>query len=394
MAGMARDARAAGGGVAGGGMTQRRTGDRLFWSVVGVSAALIVLTLVASQFVPAPPHAPPGARTLPRIPRAPATAGELLRTLGVGSLIWYACFASAPLFIWLSRRLPFDRKRWMVSLAGHLTVIVALAALTACLQYYLSYRGSPLAPRLAEFFKIGMITGTLPFVTVATAAHALAAWSRAHERELEAERIRSQLAESRLEALTAQLQPHFLFNTLQGISTLIGRDAAAADAMLASLSDLLREVLHRGQQREVTLCEELRVLAPYLDISRRRFGERLTITVSQDDAVDSALVPFFVLQPLVENALHHGISSHAGAGTIAIEARRVGHRLLLSVADDGPGIVVPDARRGIGLANTKARLRELYGDAHALELGRPAGGGFRVTVAIPYRERASEARSP
>jgi LytS/YehU family sensor histidine kinase len=100
-----------------------------------------------------------------------------------------------------------------------------------------------------------------------------------------------------------------------------------------------------------------------------------------------ALVPFFILQPLVENALHHGISSHAGAGSIEIAARRTGDQLQLSVSDDGPGTVTPDAQRGIGLANTSARLRELYGDAHTLELGRPPEGGFRVKVAIPYRER-------
>jgi LytS/YehU family sensor histidine kinase len=214
---------------------------------------------------------------------------------------------------------------------------------------------------------------------------------RAQERELEAERIRSQLAESRLEALTAQLQPHFLFNTLQGISTLIARDPVAADRMLTSLSDLLREVLRRGDTREVELGEELRVLESYLDISRTRFGERLTVTVDVEACAERALVPFFILQPLVENALHHGISSHAGAGSIEIGARRDGERLLLTVADDGPGTVAPDAQRGIGLANTRARLEELYGRANSLELGRPPEGGFRVSVAIPYRERPGTA---
>ena len=135
------------------------------------------------------------------------------------------------------------------------------------------------------------------------------------------------------------------------------------------------------------------MLERYLDISRRRFGDRLTVTIAADDSTGRALVPFFILQPLVENALHHGISSHAGAGSIEIAARREGDRLVLAVTDDGPGIVVPDARRGIGLANTTERLQELYGDAHAIELGRPAagGGGFRVTVAIPYRVRENGA---
>jgi len=160
--------------------------------------------------------------------------------------------------------------------------------------------------------------------------------------------------------------------------------------MLTSLSDLLREVLRRGEKREVELSEELRVLESYLDISRTRFGDRLSVTVDVDDAAERALVPFFILQPLVENALHHGISSHAGAGSIEIAARRAGDRLRLSVSDDGPGIVTPDAQRGIGLANTRARLQEMYGAAHSLDLGRPPEGGFRVDVTIPYRQRVAE----
>jgi LytS/YehU family sensor histidine kinase len=320
----------------------------------------------------------------------------LLRRLGERSLIWYAFFASAPLFVWMSRRLPFDRRRWVSSLVVHLVVIVLIAIATAWLQHRLTYRGVPIAPPLGAYLKIAMITGTLPFLTVAAGAHALEARARAHERELEAERMRSQLAESRLEALTAQLQPHFLFNTLQGISTLIARDPVAADQMLASLSDLLREVLRRGEKREVELAEEVRVLESYLDISRRRFGDRLSVTVSVDDAVTGALVPFFILQPLVENALHHGISSHAGAGWVEIGGRRERGSLILSVTDSGPGTVTPDASRGIGLTNTKARLQELYGSAHAFEMRRVSEngrGGFRVSIAIPYRVRDDGARA-
>lgn len=364
-----------------------RKGDRLFWGVVIASAGLVVLTLIASQFTAGPPALPAGirpGRMLPRVAAPPANPRELLRSLGIGSIIWYACFASAPLFIWMSRRLPFDRRRWPSSLGVHVVVIALLAVVTAWLQFHLTYRGSPMAPPLIGYLKVGVIAGTLPFLTVAAAAHALEARSRAHERELESARMRSQLAESRLEALTAQLQPHFLFNTIQGISTLIGRDPAAADAMLTNLSDLLREVLRRGEQREVELAEELRVLEPYLEISRRRFGERLSITVHVDAEAARGRVPFFILQPLVENALHHGISSHAGSGTIDIAARRDGDRLVLSVTDDGPGIVVPDAGRGIGLANTKARLHEMYDGNHTLELGRRAEGGFRVEVSIPF----------
>jgi two-component sensor histidine kinase len=364
----------------------RRSRDRLLWTVVGVSAALLVLTFIASRFVAAPPRPPGGGRLLPRVGAPPTTPGELLRTLGVGSLIWDSCFLSAPLFVWIARRFPLEPGRRALSAAVHCAVIGSIAAATAVFQFKLTYREANFAPPLGAFVQISLITGVLPFITVALAAHALDARSRAQERTLETERVRSQLAESRLEALTAQLQPHFLFNTLQGISTLIARDPVAADKMLTSLSELLREVLRRGERREIELNEELRVLESYLEISRARFGDRLSIDVNADDATQRALVPFFILQPLVENAIHHGISSHAGAGRVEIGARREGDRLVLTVSDDGPGIVTTDAQRGIGLANTKARLEELYGRSQRLELSRPDHGGFQVLVSIPFRE--------
>src|SRR4051794_39168404 len=271
---------------------------------------MIAMRFVASTFI-RPPPIPPGAIALPRMRGpAPTSVSDLLRGLGVGSIVWYACFAAAPLFLWMSRHLPFDRRRWARSLAAHVLVIALLALATAWLQYRIEYHGLPYGPPLGMYLSIGLVAGTLPFVTVAAAAHAIDARARAHERALEAERVRSQLAESRLASLTAQLQPHFLFNTLQGISTLIRTDPIGADAMLGSLSDLLREVLRRGAQRGTALREELGVLEPYLDISRRRFGERLTVRVDIDPSVDRAIVPFFVLQPLVENALDHGVSSH------------------------------------------------------------------------------------
>jgi LytS/YehU family sensor histidine kinase len=289
----------------------------------------------------------------------------------------------------MSRARPIDRAHWRQSVAIYLAVIVALVVAAALVQYRVSYSGFP-SPPLSLYLRSALLTGALPFLTVAAATQAVEARTRAHERELDAARVRGQLAEARLEALTAQLQPHFLFNTLQGISTLITRDPIAADKMLTSLSDLLREVLRRGERREVDLDEELRVLEPYLDISRWRFGDRLTVRTDADADSRRALVPFFILQPLVENAVHHGVSSRAGPATIHIEAARAGDRLWLAVTDDGPG-TPPDTKPGIGLTNTKARLDELYGDRHTLELDRPPGGGFRVRVGIPYRDRQNGA---
>src|SRR5688572_4425750 len=243
---------------------QQRTGNRVLWIVFGASVLVTLLTLLATHLIPPPPPPRGMGPVLPRMRMPPRDTGALLRVMGIGSLTWYACVLSAPLFVVMSRSLPFDRRRWVSSLALYLLAIVALVTLTAVLQHRLSYGGSPMAPPLGVFVRAALLTGTLPFIAVAAATHALEARTRARDRELDAAHMKSQLAEARLEALTAQLQPHFLFNTLQSISTLITHDPAAADRMLTSLSDLLREVLRRGE-REVPLDEELRVLEPYLD---------------------------------------------------------------------------------------------------------------------------------
>src|SRR4051812_42797185 len=139
-----------------------RSRDRLLWSVVGAAVVLTIAMRVVASFAtePRPPRMPPGAITLPRMGgRPPTSVRDLLHTLGVGSIIWYACFVSAPLFFWMGRRLPFDRRRWMRSVVAHLVVIVALATLTAWIQYRLNYHGSPLAPPLSAYLQVGLITG-------------------------------------------------------------------------------------------------------------------------------------------------------------------------------------------------------------------------------------------
>lgn len=366
-----------------------RSADRVMRGVLAASAGLALLTFIAAQFVTPLPILG-GGRALPRVPRPPTTFGDTLRILGVGSLAWYAAFLSAPLFVWSARRFPLDRRGRTTSIAVHVVLVALLTVLTSWGQYEMTFGGLSEAPALGGYVRVGLITGMLPFLAVGAIVHAVVAIARAHDRELEAQRMRAQLAESRLEALTARLQPHFLFNTLQGISTLIARDPAAADAMLSSLSDLLREVLRRGQRREVELQEELAVLQPYLDISRRRFGDRVSFEIDVPDTIGRALVPFFVLQPLVENALRHGIEARSGKGVVSVHATRDGRSLFLTVTDDGPGADNSTNGRGIGLTNTEARLRELYGADQSLAIDRPADGGYRVRIAIPYRERVTE----
>lgn len=375
-------------------MDPEQPARRAFWISVAVSLAIVALTVVALQVAP-PPSPPPGAGpTLPRMrgPVGSAGPGELLRAIGVGSLTWYVGILAIPLFIGLSRRMPLERGRWAAAVASHLAVVVVLVLGTAWLQHRLSYAGSPLAPGLGTYLRAAAVTGALPFLAVAALAQAVDASARARERALEAATVRARLAEARLESLTAQLQPHFLFNTLQGISTLIRADPEAADRMLGRLSDLLRDVLARSERREVPLEEELRVIGAYLDIARMRFGERLTIVDGVEAGARNGLVPFFVLQPLVENALRHGVERRGGAATVRIVAARRGERLELSVTDDGPGDAPRDegpGTPGVGLSNTRARLEELYGESHHLECGALPAGGYRVRLEIPWRTDAS-----
>lgn len=372
----------------------RRGGDLVLWASLAASLAIVAVTLVAIRLAPVPP---PPEGTLPRMrgPGAPLGPGHLLRSLGIGSLTWYASILTAPLFVWLSRRFPVERGRWPASVGVFALTIAVLVLGTALLQYRLAYGGSAMAPPLGAYLPAALFAGALPFLAVAALAQALDARARAHERALEAAAVRNQLAEARLEALTAQLQPHFLFNTLQAISTLIRSEPERADRMLARLSDLLRDVLARGERREVPLDDELRVLEAYLDMARMRFGSRLEVAVDAPAETRAGLVPFFVLQPLVENALRHGVERRAGRATVRIAAARAGERLVLTVTDDGVGDEDASAGEGVGmgLSNIRARLTQLHGDAATLAYGRRSEGGYEVRLSLPWRPAEATASS-
>lgn len=215
--------------------------------------------------------------------------------------------------------------------------------------------------------------------------HYYRAMQEEREQRLRAEALAHQ---AQLRALRYQLNPHFLFNTLNAISTLVveKRDREAT-GMIARLSEFLRLTMEGDGVPEVPLAEELEFVQRYLEIEQVRFGERLHVALRVDDEVLSHPVPSLILQPLVENAIKHAISPREEGGRIAVEARREGGHLLLQVADDGPGWTPGPGRgaHGIGLANTRNRLRELYGAEHRLELGEPEGGGLSVSIRIPLR---------
>jgi len=217
-------------------------------------------------------------------------------------------------------------------------------------------------------------------------------YQRERDHELEEAELRQQLVEARLDALRMQLNPHFLFNTLHTISALIHENPEAADRVVARLSELLRLSLDQSKAQEVPLHQELAFLDRYLEIEQTRFADRLKVDRAIEPGVQDALVPFLILQPLVENAIRHGIEQREEKGRLGITARQNNGVLALSVSDNGSGLADdnPEGFRGegIGLSNTRSRLRHLYGNDQKLELQSVPGGGLEVRITIPYHTKA------
>jgi sensor histidine kinase YesM len=204
--------------------------------------------------------------------------------------------------------------------------------------------------------------------------------------ELRASQLETQVAQARLGALKAQLQPHFLFNTLNAIVVLVRQQKGKqAEETLARFSDLLRAVLADMESQEVTLARELEYLRLYLSIEQLRFSDRLRVDIDVAPELLDAAVPHMGLQPIVENAIRHGIGMRATPGVIAIRAERVGDALHVTVRDDGPGFGGGEkGGMGLGLANTRARLRQLYGTTAEVRTEPGAGGGAQVTLVVPF----------
>lgn len=365
-------------------LTAPRPSRAAILAIVVVVVVLVVIGLLVGGTEPV--VAPGGGRMLRRIPPPPPDAATMLRRFGVGSVSWYACaLATLPLW-WLAYRFPLTQVRAARSLALQIVGVITLILLTSVAQYRVSYGGSPLAPSFGDFLPVALVSGTLPILATAALVNAFEARRRAVRGALDTQRLRAELAESRLAAVTTQLQPHFLFNTLQSISTLIHKDPVAAEAMLAKLSDLLRDVLRRSRNVLVPLGDELRMTETYLELAQLRYGERLQVSVDVDESARSALVPMLLLQPLVENALKHGIGPRAAGGRVGVQGRRHENRLSITVWDDGVGLDGTGAgAEGTGLANTRERLRHAFGDDQSLELRERASGGVEVTILLPRR---------
>jgi two-component system LytT family sensor kinase len=289
---------------------------------------------------------------------------------------WYSCAIFTPAFFWAARRFPIDARDWV----RHLPIHLVLCAVASVLKYVVEWT------TLVNMVTFGFISENIAFWCMAAAIHAIEFQRRAREREVLTARLQARLSEAHLNALAARLHPHFLFNTLQGISTLVHRDPKAADRMLGHLSTLLRKTLHGSARHEVTLDEELAVLEDYLAIVQIRFGDRVTIERDIGSDTLRGLVPSLALQPLLENAFEHGIARRAGASRVTIRARKLGGRLELTVRDDGSGPAAGTLKEGVGLGTTRGRLAELYGSAATLTVvGHPEGGTI-ATMTLPFHE--------
>ena len=349
-------------------------------------AVFIVIAIALGTYAKAPVF-PGMGRMLPRIPAPPQDLSTLLYMLGVGSIVWYAVVVSLPLLVSLARRADTDRYSRAQIIVVAIAVFATLLSFTIAVEYFITYSDPALRPPFNAYLTIGLKQDLLPWVACAAIVAAIETRRRSVHARVERERLRAQIAEQRLIALTGQLHPHFLFNTLQGISTLIHRDADAADEMLSKLSDLLRDLLRHRDNALVTLGEEIRYIRTYLEISQIRFADRLRFSIDVAPGLEGAAVPLFIFQPLVENALNHGIGGRAQGGSISVRAKRQGDRLHLEVADDGVGIA--SSNEGMGLSNTRERLRASFGDDQHLSIEPGDDGGAVARIDIPLRPPAS-----
>jgi len=308
---------------------------------------------------------------------------------------WLTFGLLTPVILWQGRRLPLGRARLERTLVVHgfgtlVTAVLYALAATAATRLFSPVPTEFTTARIwLNWFLSGLAPSALTYFGVLGVGHAIHYFERFREGELRAALLAGQLSEARLGALRSQLHPHFLFNSLNAITVLV-RDGEthAAARMLELLSDVLRRVLKGEEKHEVELREELDVLRTYLEIEQVRFPDRLRVRFDVDDALLDAAVPSFVLQPLVENALRHGIPKSASAGRLDVTAKRSDAHLELQVSDDGPGLPQawswPDSA-GLGLANTAARIATLYGDGASLSVSSPPAGGTIATVRLPLR---------
>ena len=350
----------------------------VFWTLIGLS--------FASQFYLASYKA-----------GRPVTWGQ---AVGWSLGDWYVWAVMSLPIVQLARRFRFDDVKWGRNVAIH------LAASAICSLGYMALRagvgqvqsrwgGTPVSfaetfsPLLFKTFHFNLLI----YWVIVSVSHAFDYYRQMQERELRAAELEKRLAQARLQTLQMQLNPHFLFNSLHAISALVHKDADLADQMITRLSDLLRYALESTDAQEVPLRQELDFLRRYLEIEQTRFGDRLAVRLEMAPETLDALVPNLLLQPLVENAIRHGIEPRAKPGQIELRSRCEGGQLKLEVRDNGVGLS-PGRKleEGVGLSNTRARLEQLYGDRHRFALSEGPDGGLAVCLELPFHAHDNETK--
>lgn len=326
---------------------------------------------------------------------ARARTGTFLRRLIEEMTAAYGVALLLPFLVMFARRYRLQSQNWLRRLPLHLLALVIFSLAHTTLNGLSRYLLFPLAGLGLYDYGILSLRYLMEFSSDAIIYSLSVAfvylfdyYREARERELKMAQLEASLTQAQLQALRLQLQPHFLFNALNTISSIIYEDVQAADQMIVRLSDLLRLTLRNSQSQEVKLSEELEFLNLYLEIMRARFEERLVINFDVESGIQDALVPQLILQPLVENSIRHAVDPHSGVVTIGVCAKRENGALLLEVNDEGTGIVKDQQAAlgdGIGLSNTAARLNQLYGAAHGLTLRNSDEGGLQVKIQIPFR---------
>jgi signal transduction histidine kinase len=329
-----------------------------------------------------------------QLSRNPVSFWRILSWQMVSGYVW---FALSPLLLYLARKFPFEGEKWKKSLLVHLIAGIVIALFQQVIDTFVLTRlGYPPNRQFANFLEayqffvyINLHLSILIYWGVVGIKSAFSYYQKYRERELQTSQLEARLATSRLQVLKMQLHPHFLFNTLNAISELIHKDADAAEQMLGDLSDLLRMSFEKLEVQEVSLKQELEFLQKYLEIEQMRFQERLSIEMQIAPETLDASVPNMILQPLVENAIKHGLAPRASGGKIEIGAERINGHLHLTVSDDGIGVPFNDFENvfeGVGLSNTRKRLRHLYGESQKFNLKASNESGLKVDLTIPYKE--------
>ena len=319
-------------------------------------------------------------------------AGKLLI---LNLALWFLPAVMMPAIVWAARRFPLEAGHRVRAIVVHTggALLFSCAHLVGLLAVrFLLWENGGKSPNAtwSQYFQRRSFEqldwSLMVYAVIVGVSHAVAYYHELQERKLKAAQLETRLIEARLKTLEAELHPHFLFNTLHAISTLVHRDPESADRMISRLSDLLRITFDRSGEPKVSLKEEMDFLQKYLDIEQTRFQDRLTVHVHvEPDALDGE-VPRMILQPLVENAIKHGIAGRRGGDNVQITAGLNGDRLWMQVHDNGGGLQVGTLkalRTGVGLSNTRARLDCLYGRHYRLEFSDKRGG-LSVLIEIPF----------